>query len=426
MWWLPSCGRCASRYGALTTGRVCFFMDILNRKALSQSRSRTTAAFGAAVLALAMTLGNAGGIAAADTVLDTTIPVAAQARGVAISPDGSRAYVAHETYPGALLVIDTATNAVIGNPIEVGSRSVGMAFTPDGTRAYVTHDTIPGNVSVIDTATNAKVGEVAIPTYSNGVAFTPDGTRAYITAVEPAGVWVVDTATSTVIGGPIRIDGWPSGVAITPDGSRAYVSHETNSGYISVIDTASNTVVEEFTVGVRLRSVAITPDGSRAYVTHDTSPGKVSVIDLATKAVIEEIPVGAYLRGIAITPDGAHAYVVDSSRQLVSVIAIDKAPTLDGTPPTGAVNTPYTHTFTVTGQPAPTVTVTDGTLPDGLELSAAGVLSGTPTTAGSFTFSMTASNGFGTPAVLADVTIEVTQTPPPATGLLGSLENFGS
>ncbi|MCE4267311.1 YncE family protein, partial [Rhodococcus globerulus] len=172
--------------------------------------------------------------------------------------------------------------------------------------------------------------------------------------------------------------------------------------------------------------VAITPDGSRAYVTHDTSPGKVSVIDLATKAVIEEIPVGAYLRGIAITPDGGHAYVVDSSRQLVSVIAIDKAPTLDGTPPTGAVNTPYTHTFTVTGQPAPTVTVTGGTLPDGLELSAAGVLSGTPTTAGSFTFSVTASNGFGTAAVLADVTIEVTQTPPPATGLLGSLENFGS
>lgn len=71
------------------------------------------------------------------------------------------------------------------------------------------------------------------------------------------------------------------------------------------------------------------------------------------------------------------------------------------------------------------MTVTDGALPDGRELIAAGILSGTSTTAGSFTFAVTASNGFRTPAVLTDVTIEVIQTPPPATGFLGSLEDFG-
>src|SRR5262249_43332016 len=45
-----------------------------------------------------------------------------------------------------------------------------------------------------------------------------------------------------------------------------------------------------------------------------------------------------------------------------------------------------------------TFAVTAGTLPAGLSLSTAGVLSGTPTAAGTFTFAVTASNlaGFGT------------------------------
>ena len=36
-------------------------------------------------------------------------------------------------------VIDTATNTVIGDPIPVGDGPYGVAVTPDGTRAYVTN-----------------------------------------------------------------------------------------------------------------------------------------------------------------------------------------------------------------------------------------------------------------------------------------------
>ncbi|MCA1007225.1 putative Ig domain-containing protein [Rhodococcus hoagii] len=89
----------------------------------------------------------------------------------------------------------------------------------------------------------------------------------------------------------------------------------------------------------------------------------------------------------------------------VSVIAIDQAPTLTGTPAAGVVGQPYSHTFTVTGQPAPTVTVTTGTLPDGLDLSTDGVLSGTPTTTDSSTFTVTAANSVGTATL--DVTLAV-------------------
>ena len=52
------------------------------------------------------------------------------------------------------------------------------------------------------------------------------------------------------------------------------------------------------------------------------------------------------------------------------------------TPPTGTVGSAYTYTFVANGVPVPTYAVQSGTLPPGLTLSGAGVLSGTPTGAG--------------------------------------------
>ncbi len=73
-------------------------------------------------------------------------------------------------------------------------------------------------------------------------------------------------------------------------------------------------------------------------------------------------------------------------------------PTIISAAPTGPVivGTPFTHTFTANGSPAPTFALTAGILPPGLTLAPAGVLSGTATSAGTGTFSgltVTASNG---------------------------------
>jgi YVTN family beta-propeller protein len=49
-------------------------------------------------------------------------------------------------------VIDTATNTVTAT-ITVGNSSHGVAVTPDGSKVYVATDAFPNGVSVIDTAT---------------------------------------------------------------------------------------------------------------------------------------------------------------------------------------------------------------------------------------------------------------------------------
>jgi uncharacterized delta-60 repeat protein len=64
------------------------------------------------------------------------------------------------------------------------------------------------------------------------------------------------------------------------------------------------------------------------------------------------------------------------------------------TPPRAITRIPYTHTFTADGTPAPTFSVTSGSLPPGLFLQSSGLLSGVPTTAGTFSnITVTASNG---------------------------------
>lgn len=70
--------------------------------------------------------------------------------------------------------------------------------------------------------------------------------------------------------------------------------------------------------------------------------------------------------------------------QVTFTLVINGALTItSGSPPAGEVGVPYSFQFTATGGSGNySWSVTAGTLPAGLTLSAAGLLSGTPTAAG--------------------------------------------
>ncbi|QHC66816.1 hypothetical protein GSU68_09730 [Rathayibacter sp. VKM Ac-2759] len=120
----------------------------------------------------------------------------------------------------------------------------------------------------------------------------------------------------------------------------------------------------------------------------------------------------------------------DGASHTITVEASATPPTVTGAPGPGTVDTPYDFTYTVTGSPTPDVSVLSGRLPAGLSLDSAGRLTGTPTAAGTSTFTVRAENASGT----ADATSTVTIAPAPAApvlsgsagdGIVGSAYDFG-
>lgn len=261
-----------------------------------------------------------------NTIVTTiTLPAGSGPGETAITPDGSRAYVANSN--SSVTVINTATNTILTTiPFPAISIPRGIAITPDGSRAYVAN--LFDSITVIDTTTNTIL--TTIPVSANSapanIAITPDGSRAYVSASgTPDSVIVIDTTTNTVLTTiPLPATSDPDGIAITPDGLRAYVVNEGNDS-VTVIDTATNTILTTIvlTAGSTPRRVAIAPDGSRAYVTN-SDIDTVSVINTATNTVLTTIflPVGSHPFGIALIPDGSRAYLTTANS---SVTVIDLA-----------------------------------------------------------------------------------------------------
>ncbi|MGK3945616.1 putative Ig domain-containing protein, partial [Streptomyces caeruleatus] len=78
------------------------------------------------------------------------------------------------------------------------------------------------------------------------------------------------------------------------------------------------------------------------------------------------------------------------------------------TAPTAYRNVAYSQTFTASNGNAPYVfSLVSGTLPPGLSFTNAGVLSGTPTTLGSYTFTIKATDVYNCESDLLPITMAV-------------------
>jgi YVTN family beta-propeller protein/VCBS repeat-containing protein len=241
--------------------------------------------------------------------------------GMAISKDGSRAYLANID-DKSVVTIDLRTGAVSA-PIAVGADPLSLTVSGDGKRLYVLNS--DDTVRVIDTVTAAVVGgPIAVGNDATAIAMSPDGRRAYVSNSGDDTVSVIDTATATVVR-TIAVGGDPMGLAISADNRYVYVANS-DAGSISVIDTWRGRVVKTATIGDTPVALALNSDGSRLYVADAggvdvNGDGKVEVLDTKTlKAVSAPIQVGDYPTGLALSVDGSQLYVANALSDQVSVI----------------------------------------------------------------------------------------------------------
>jgi kumamolisin len=92
-------------------------------------------------------------------------------------------------------------------------------------------------------------------------------------------------------------------------------------------------------------------------------------------------------------------------------LTVERGPSFVGGSPSSNVmiGTTYSFTYAAVGSPSPTFSLTQGGLPPGLTLTSAGAITGTPTEAGQFNGTVTASNSVGTDT--SDFVINVNQAP---------------
>lgn len=217
---------------------------------------------------------------------------------VAFTPDATSLLVT--CYDNAVAFVDPTTNQIT-TQIDTGQDIFpnGIAITPDGSKAYVTSfiDVSPA-VIVIDLTTRKVVNRIPMPyAYPVGITITPDGTQAWVRFLQQDPIVVIDTLTNT-LGSTITSLLNPTGVAFDPSGKQAYVS-SFQGGVLYVVNAATFDTVTSIRVGSSPIDVAISSNGRWVNVINSASTF-LSVIDADTNTVVDQTAVGFGTLGLTV------------------------------------------------------------------------------------------------------------------------------
>lgn len=301
-------------------------------------------------------------------------------QSIALSPDGSRLYVAFKD--GLLGTIDTASDSYLGSPVAMGltGAPVEMVVNPDG-RDLLIAESGSGQVVELDARSGSQIGTPIATGAVLNLAISPDGKTLFVDGGSGSSSVMaisIATTTGTTTGIPVPPTSTiplvgAGAMVISGDGSSLYVLTSSAAGPQVVAIDPSTDRIEGAPIDLRPASqpsgLALSPDGRQLYVTDATGQQVVS-IDTTTSAlnsVVMSLPAGTAPHDIAITPDGSTAYVDGTDSAGASVLVplalatgVGPAPINlpGGTQPAGLVIAPVVAIPTPTPTPAPTATPT--------------------------------------------------------------------
>lgn len=280
-------------------------------------------------------------------VATINLPVDSNCQFVAITPDGSYAYVSC-LYLNTVVVINTSTNT-IETTISGFTNPAGIAFSPDGSLAYVTNSG-SDTVSIVNTSTHLITGSFTAASGARSIVITPDNLYAYVANYTDESTSVIDITNNYSNARTIAGGAGTFAAAISPTGDFVYVTHEVQN-CLTFIQTSNNTTAITITTGSSPRYPSVTADGQYVYVPNKES-GDVSVIATGTQTVTATItlPSGAAPYGSAMFADNNRAYITDlqgyvhvintENNQPVDIISVGSSPTSVAIRPSATPNPP--------------------------------------------------------------------------------------
>jgi hypothetical protein len=204
--------------------------------------------------------------------------------------------------PSALARIDTATNAETGR-VSLNGDPIGVALAPDGSRAFVLVE--GGVLTVVNTQSMAVVDSLSVPGAAD-VQAHPDLSRLFLAAPDSGVVWVVRTDSLSLI------DRWPVGgsprsVAIAPARDELYVANA--DGTLDILTLSTGVPLTPVNVGEALATVGVQGGGTIFAV---ATGGTVYRISPNTAAVLGTVITGGTPGQVRTVADGSILLVVNS------------------------------------------------------------------------------------------------------------------
>jgi hypothetical protein len=268
----------------------------------------------------------------------------------------------------------------------------GSAVTVSGTGSLINGDVgvspgtsitgLPGGGTVVPPfSTHANDGQAIAAQSATGALYTTLATMGGATALGPElggttvtpGVWAFSSTANIA-----------SGTTLTLNGAGIYIF---KVGSALTANVLSNVLLQN----------GASPCNIYWQVTSAATLNGITFAGTVVAQANVTLGVGASLSGRALTT--ALGDVTLSGGNTVGGCSSAACPVITLAPPTlptGAVGVAYSQTITASGGTAPyTFAVILGTLPTGLTLAAGGVLSGTPTSPGSFTVTIRATDANG-------------------------------
>ena len=280
------------------------------------------------------------------SVLDTgkaevvaTVNVGKRPRGLKLSHDGARLYVAvsglpkcppsvpdeecaklkHDLSADGIAVIDTATLKLTGL-LKSGSDPEQFDLSHDGKQLFISNED-SGTLTVLNVSTGVVEKSVPVGKEPEGVRVTPDGRWIAVTSEEGNALYVID-ARSLSVAKSVSVGKRPRDVAFTPDGKTAYVSGEFDSSIYSTTMPDAPSATQLLKLRKEARPMGLILDAPRHRLFVSTGRGgTVAVIALqGGPKLVTEIPVGARPWGMALSHDGKRLYTANGSSNDVAIV----------------------------------------------------------------------------------------------------------
>ncbi len=240
----------------------------------------------------------------------------ASMHGIAVSQDGSHVYVTgsgNELYEWAV-----GTNGVSTSPrtisLPASSDPCGLALSADGSTAYVCLG-LKNTLAIVNLATGGITRQINVGVAPLDVVLSTNGATAYVS----------DWGGRKVVAGDLTATSGGTAVVIDARGVAA-------SGVVSFVDLNAGTEIAQVPAGLHPSDLELSRDGATLFVANANSD-TVTIMDTQTRQVRETIlvrpdpafPYGSAANALALSRDGTTLFAATAGNNAVAVIELPNA-----------------------------------------------------------------------------------------------------